>query len=549
MLTKNFLKTGLIVFLYLATIPLSATNYYFEAGNKKSGNGSKSAPFADLNQISTLKLQSGDSVLLSNRTPFHGFIHLTDIAGSYNKPVIIASYKADKSNDKPATIDAKGEKAAILIENCSYITLENMELTANAGGLREQSDSKNEVMRCGVLVITSRQGKFSHIKLRNLHVKDVFFEEPGFVRDAKETKSANGTQSYGWGIRFINNIPDAELSDIEVSNCVIENVEHTGLKFTAHKSGIKNINVISNKILRTGGPGIQMSGVENGLVSNNTIDHSGSNDDSRKWGRGSGLWTWGTSNVIIEHNQFLNANGPGDSAGAHIDFNCNDIILQYNLSANNAGGFCEILGNNYNCAYRYNISVNDGYREKGVNGAFQEGKIFWLSGYVGNGEKPRGPYNSYFYNNTIYVKANIVAKVAVGKTAAGICMVNNIFVIEGESREVEGDQFVADKRAKAVIPNVVFENNLFLNEKNWPKSVLIQDQHPIYGNPEFKNAGGLKLTDYIPQNVKLVKDKGIEIPQILGDRVGLKVGLKVKKDILGHLIVNKPDMGAIETTP
>ena len=27
------------------------------------------------------------------------------------------------------------------------------------------------------------------------------------------------------------------------------------------------------------------------------------------------------------------------------------------------GGFCEILGDNINCGYRYNISVNDGYRE------------------------------------------------------------------------------------------------------------------------------------------------------------------------------------------
>ena len=32
-------------------------------------------------------------------------------------------------------------------------------------------------------------------------------------------------------------------------------------------------------------------------------------------------------------------------------------------SYNNEGGFAEILGDNINCGYRYNISVNDGYRE------------------------------------------------------------------------------------------------------------------------------------------------------------------------------------------
>ena len=65
------------------------------------------------------------------------------------------------------------------------------------------------------------------------------------------------------------------------------------------------------------------------------------------------------------------ANGPADSAGCHIDFNCDNVIVQYNLSVSNAGGFIEILGNNYNCSYRYNVSVNDGHRIKGKNNAFR----------------------------------------------------------------------------------------------------------------------------------------------------------------------------------
>ena len=63
-------------------------------------------------------------------------------------------------------------------------------------------------------------------------------------------------------------------------------------------------------------------------------------------------------NTVISNNKFQNANGPADSAGCHIDFNCNDIIVENNLSRNNAGGFIEILGNNYNCSYRHNLSIN-----------------------------------------------------------------------------------------------------------------------------------------------------------------------------------------------
>ena len=290
-------------------------------------------------------------------------------------------------------------------------------------------------MRCGVLVKTSKEGNYEHIYLKNLDIKDIFYENKNFTRSLKETKSANGTQNYGWGIRFINNTKNTLLSDVKIESCTVTNVSHTGIKLTSRikKYGIIDFIISDTKVTETGGPGIQMSGVKNGHIFNNIVDKSGSTDDSRKWGRGSGLWTWGSSNILIEKNRFTNANGPGDSAGAHIDFNCKNIVLQYNFSANNAGGFCEILGNNYNCAYRYNISVNDGFRVKGENNAFQEGKIFWLSGYIGKGKR-KGPFNSYFYNNTIYVKESIQVKMALAKEAKGILIANNIFHIEGNSK-------------------------------------------------------------------------------------------------------------------
>ena len=46
--------------------------------------------------------------------------------------------------------------------------------------------------------------------------------------------------------------------------------------------------------------------------------------------------------------------------------------------------FAEILGDNINCGYRYNISVNDGYREDPNGVAWdKKGKIFWISNFCG----------------------------------------------------------------------------------------------------------------------------------------------------------------------
>jgi hypothetical protein len=535
-----------IVVLIFGTHFTYATNYYFHntKGNNQNSGTSTDNPFRDLSHLTLLKFKAGDSILLASGQTFHGSIELQNTSGEPDSPIVISSYHTTDQQER-ATIDAEGYKNGIYLENCAHIQIHDLIITANAGAFPELENMKNP-MRCGVLVKATSEGNYKNIQLSNLWIKDIFFEEKGFKRGKDEVRTANGSQSYGWGIRFINQTNGAYLKDILVENCTVENVAHTGIKFTSSHVGISNIKLLNNKVIRTGGPGIQMSRVKDGLVKGNVVNYSGSNDDSRKWGRGSGLWTWGSSDIIIEKNYFLNANGPGDSAGCHIDFNCKNVVVQYNFSANNAGGFCEILGNNYNCAYRYNISVNDGHRVKGENGAFQEGKIFWLSGFNGKGKKRTGPFNSYFYNNTIFVSKDIVAKIAVDKASSGVLIANNIFCIEGESKAVLGDQYKPEIEGVSQVKHIVFKNNLYLHESNWPKEVLIQDEGKIYGDPDFFNTGGLEISDYLPKNQTLVKDAGIEIMKIPQDSIGLAIGLNSEFDILGNKIIGNPDLGAIE---
>jgi len=524
---------------------VNATNYYINTAIGKDSNKgtSQTQSWKTILPLSNIQLKSGDSVLFATGQHFVGMLSLVNIKGITQHPVVISSYSF-KSNKVKPVLDAGQNLNAILIQNSSFIHVKGIEIT---GIMPFQNDNglKKEMMRCGVLVEVTKDEVYENIKLIDILVHDVYYNAPGFTRSATETKSANGTQSYGWGIRFINNTQNGKLIDIEVVNTEIFNVSHTGLKFTATIAGIKKVTVSNCKIYQTGGPGMQLSGVNSGHIHHNTINHSGSVADSRNWARGSGLWTWGCSNILIENNRFENANGPGDSAGVHIDFNCSDVVVQYNLSANNAGGFCEILGNNYNCAYRYNISVNDGYREKGINGAFQEGKIFWLSGYQGNDKKSAGPYNSYFYNNTIYVSEKIIPKIAVSSSARGILIANNVFYFERAAKQVTGDQKKQEIDLD-VVHNVFFKNNLFLQPDNWPLDFSLNDSAPVFGDPGFKNKGGFQPNDYFPINKKLIQNKGLTIQRIPNDSIGLRIGLKVKHDIFGNPIIGQPDLGAIE---
>ncbi|RCL66575.1 MAG: right-handed parallel beta-helix repeat-containing protein [Cryomorphaceae bacterium] len=538
----------LLFFISSQNSAISAT-YYFDSVNGSDLNQgiSSEKPFRTLNKINEIDFNSGDSILLSNGSYFSGNIKLID-----KNDIHISNYN-NQEKTYPI-INSKGHIAGVYIENSSNISVTNIQVTANGGGVIEEYEnlSTNKItdkaiMRAGILVNVSKKKIFKNILIDNVIVSNVFFEDLGFKRDPSEVRTSMGTQAYGFGIRFFNSSQSGSIEDIIVSNCFIENVGHTGIKMTSSIGNrFKNIEVSNNRLLRTGGPSIQFSRVEDLHVYGNEVKFSGSPDDSRKWGRGSGLWTWGSSNVLIEKNSFMYANGPADSAGVHIDFNCDNVIIQHNLSVGNAGGFIEILGNNYNCSYRYNISVNDGHRIKGQNNAFQEGKTFWLSGFIGGGRERNGPFNSYIYNNTIYVKEDIISKIAVDKASNGVLVANNIFHIEGDSEFVLGDQYRPDKGGGNKIKNVFFENNLFLKDSYWPKDVLIQPLNSLFGNANFKNGGGEKISNYIPLNNKLIKDKGVVINNIYNDSIGLKGGLNVEFDILGNKIKDLPDLGAIE---
>jgi hypothetical protein len=538
----------LLFFISFQNSAISVT-YYFDSVNGSDLNQgiSSEKPFRTLNKINEIDFNSGDSILLSNGSYFSGNIKLID-----KNDIHISNYN-NQEKTYPI-INSKGHIAGVYIENSSNISVSNIQVTANGGGVIEEYEnlSTNKItdkaiMRAGILVNVSKKKIFKNILIDNVIVSNVFFEDLGFKRDPSEVRTSMGTQAYGFGIRFFNSSQSGSIEGIIVSNCFIENVGHTGIKMTSSiGKRFKNIEVSNNRLLRTGGPSIQFSRVEDLHVYGNEVKFSGSPDDTRKWGRGSGLWTWGSSNVLIEKNSFMYANGPADSAGVHIDFNCDNVIIQHNLSVGNAGGFIEILGNNYNCSYRYNISVNDGHRIKGQNNAFQEGKTFWLSGFIGRGRERNGPFNSYIYNNTIYVKEDIISKIAVDKASNGVLVANNIFHIEGDSEFVLGDQYRPDKGGGNKIKNVFFENNLFLKDSYWPKDVLIQPLNSLFGNANFKNGGGEKISNYIPLNNKLIKDKGLVINNIYNDSIGLKGGLNVEFDILGNKIIDLPDLGAIE---
>lgn len=508
--------------------PAFSERFYLDSLDGKDSNSGR-APDQAWKSLARAKLypfQPGDTLELKRGSRFEGGLSLS-LQGAAGNPIVIASF----GDGHAPIIDAKGHIAGVHLKDSNHVVVKDLEITADGGATLDGSPPG---FRYGVYV-QSENGISSQVIIENLTIHKIYPET------ARKHEGRNPTTYLGTAIAIEGGETNTS-SHFTVRNCRISNVGFKAVSLNR----VKEVLVLNNQMTDIGGPAIQPGRVDDLVVRGNVVIRSGSSLDPRMHSRGSGIWPWTCRRVLIEKNQFMHARGKGDSCGIHIDYNCSDVIVQYNLSIDNEGGFAEILGKNHNCAYRYNISINDGFRVKKQNGAMQEGKILMTSGYVGGGKPKEGPYNSYIYNNTVFVRENTRSCFSIAPSTDGLLVANNIFHILGTTVNVLDDQDKRKDKRATRIPRVLAGNNIYSSISVLPKSLPFEDTGMIVGDVGFRKPGGLNAADYIPGNRDLVKDKGIEIPALEGDATGLRIGLKVAEDFLGNPIVGKPDIGAIE---
>jgi hypothetical protein len=514
--------------------PAAPSTYYLDATNgldTNSGTASNEA-WQTLARASTDNPQAyipGDEILLKRGETFSGKLYLSEI-GSANNPIVVGAYGAGAD----PVVDAAGYLAGIHLEDCQYVDVRDLEITGDGGVTVDGSDPE---LRYGVYANVTWGQNADSITLTNLYIHHIFPEV------ASSNEGANATSFIGNAISFIGN-GDYRLSNLMVDNCVIDTTGNRAIEFKR----CDGIEVLNNQMTDIGGPAIQPSRCTDMVVRGNIVDGSGSYVDTRMHGRGSGIWPWSSSDVLIENNTFMHARGRADSCGVHIDFGCNDVIVQNNLSIDNAGGFIEILGTNYNCTYRYNISINDGARVKGVIGQGtipnnQDGHIMWISGHAGSGVN-KDTFNTYIYNNTIYVTNTITSTFSIQEWAQGLLIANNIFYVEGATINTTGDY--ADDYTQEMLDRAVWTNNLYQRVGIIPPGFPFEEVMQTVGDPMFANTGGTNAVDYIPDSGTYVADKGIVVTNLPGDPIGIVGGLTMTEDYFGNPIVGLPDMGAIE---
>jgi hypothetical protein len=462
------LPFALLAIIGLISSPAGAATYYLDniGGNDVNNGTSSNTAWQNLSKASATIFQPGDRLLLKAGGTWTGELDLNG-NGTLANPIVVDQYGTGL---KPA-INGGGYESAVRLQGVSYWEVNNLNLTNN-GGLTLSGEAN---FRAGVLVKSASTAVRRHIYLSNLTIHNIF----------------PATGSYGHGIYVVaecSSTVGTYYDDVRIENCQISRtgrfgvqVLQTGSTQTAESNRfIRNVIIRNNTFTQTGGSAAETGWCSDVLLEGNIVNISGASVDIRQWARGSGYWPFKCKNVLVQYNQFRHARGDADSCGVHIDFGNRDVTIQYNLSEDNEGGFVEILGDCINSIYRYNVSINDGARVNGVNGAFQDGHLIWLSDYVGDSDPGVGSSNSMIYNNTIYVRPGITNYLKIMAKTTDTFIRNNVFIMDGTCTYTDAGT------------NTVFQNNLWYG--NVPTGVPTGS---ILANPQVALKGGTNANDYL----------------------------------------------------
>ena len=471
------------------------TIYYVSSyhGDDTNCGTTKEAPFQSLRKINELQLKPGDQVLLERGSQFkEQYLHLYQ-SGTKEEPIVIDAY----GDGELPRIETKGNgiwyqnyggpldnvvhtwrgtvSSSILLYDVEYIMIQNIEITNDGLKTGESFSQGDRMSRTGVSVIAKNKGTLHNITLGYLFIHDVL----GNVYD----KHLNNGAIYFSALK-----PDKEeetgiarYDRVHIHHCKIARCRRWGIAVgytyqhnqfttieladeTVRTYGSTNVLIEHNQIREIGGDGITpmycFEPVVQYNVSENIAmdmnDHSYTEAGIREGKTAAAMWPWKCKTALFQYNEAFSTYFNQDGEAWDADSG-DGTIYQYNYSHDNKGGCIMFCeGESINTIFRYNISQNDG---------------------TGTITPVRNP-NAHIYNNTFCIPEG-VPFIRHDLSGGGMLVENNIIFYMGETARQEDWHHHT--------PNTVYHNNLYYNYANTPEedaqAVLAKKHEVVLENP------------------------------------------------------------------
>ena len=378
-------------------------NYFVDGQSGNDDNpGTLEKPFKTIEQINSLQLQEGNSVLFAGSQSFPGTLKLKGISGSNEQPIVIGSFGNGR-----ATINGANANS-MLVDSCSWLQVKNLIFTGN-GRLNGNTGSGLELRRtqnCSVDSIEASGFLWSGIKAvggKNIRITNVYAHDNGFSGINVESDGQDSGGLEGSGAKTFRNL--------YIANCVAENNPGCPAVKDNHS-----------------GNGILIGGVTNGTIEYCEAMNNGW--DMPREGNGPvGIWAYQCDSITIQycyaHDNKTSEKGK-DGGGFDFDGGMTNSVMQFNFAANNEGagyGLFQYYGASVwkNNIVRNNISYNDGRK----NG--QAGFLMWIDQNLKDGIS-----NCQIENNVVVNKYGHAVSFEPGNYP-GFNFTNNIFLTTEKS--------------------------------------------------------------------------------------------------------------------
>ena len=400
-------------------------NYYFDSFAVEDGDGSEEKPFNDLAMFADIEIEAGDKIALKRGSVFNGGLQLKNVKGNKNAEVVITAY-GNESLPKPK-INGSGKEGSgvVYIENCEYITVENLEV---------YDEATTEGDRRGVLInVTNPSGEQKVVTYRNVTIKNLYVHDIHGITDAANSGMSTASKLTG-GIHVWTSDGYGRFDGLYIKDNKVENVENVGIS-TWYKPGTTgsckvspyssdftkfsyaNVVIENNEVCYIGKNAIFARNLMGGSIKGNVVYET-----AIKCVSGNAICTSFVYGTVVEYNEgYFNrakARADGklqDGCMLDADLQSRDTVWQYNYSHDNAFGLF-LNCTSYNdsgvedvVTVRYNLSVHD-YGNKGIiyiNFPAKNVKVYNNTFVVSKQTSPiilksNENRNFEFYNNIIY---------------------------------------------------------------------------------------------------------------------------------------------------
>ncbi len=465
--------------------------YYFDSTAPAGGDGSLQSPYNSFFYLNSIELKAGDVLRFKNGCEFRGGFELKEVSGTESQPIVITNYGGGTALPKfNGNNTAKGSnKGVITLENCSYITVRNIEIYDSA---------KSEDDRRGVMLLadSKEQGAFNTstgITLEGLYIHDI-----RGTTDAANSGMSTASKITG-GVQIWSYYGRGRFDKLTIKGCTIRNVDNVGIASWyrpgtsgAHKvspysadfgkTAHTNVVICDNDISDIGKNGIFVRNLKGGVIERNVL-----HDTAVRCISGNTIVTSYVHGTVIQHNEgYLNRAQPKmnngekdwqDGCMLDADLQSRDTVWQYNYSHDNSFGLfinCTSLLTDLNVrdkvTVRYNLSVND----KGnmaivyINYAAELVEIYNNTFVTSaedspvllkvNGSNNSADRNYAFYNNVIYNRsANASVKLSYGTNTQDI---SNNLVFNDDGAAIDGLDYFKQLNSEGLYVDPLLTGNI-----------------------------------------------------------------------------------------